>query len=176
MAFQVKSIKPPRMNPNAYRLEIVKELNDQAQIMRRLYLKTVRTWKAPRPVFKVTAAIKGPPGPRGGVATQQAIASVETTDERFIWTDQGTRPHIIRSKRGRLLRFKVGGYQPKTRRRTLGSGRGKAGRSWRSAEVIHHPGTKAREFTREIQKRRRAPFFKAMREANLRGIRRAQRG
>lgn len=175
MAFQVKSIQPPRMNPNAYRLEIVKELDHQAQIVRRMYQKTTQTWSSPRPVFKVTAAVKGPPGPRGGVATQQAIASVETTDERFIWTDLGTRPHIIRSKRGRLLRFRVGG-KPKTRRRVIGSGRGSRGKNWRSAEVVHHPGTRARQFTQEIQKRRRSAFFKAMREAHTRGLRRAQRG
>lgn len=175
MAFLVKSIKPRRMNPNGYRLEIVKELNDQANIMQRMFKKTVETWSSPRPVFRITAAIKGPPGPRGGVATQQAIASVETTDERFIWTDQGTRPHIIRSKRGRLLRFRVGG-KPKTRRRVIGSGRGQRGKQWRSADVVHHPGTRARQFTQEIQKRRRSAFFKAMREAHSRGIRRAQRG
>ena len=173
MALQVKSIKPRRMNPNAYRLEIVKELNEQAQIMKRMYLKTVRTWKAPRPVFKVTAAIKGPPGPRGGVATQQAIASVETTDERFIYVDQGTR--IRWAVMGR-------GFKAKTRPGVVGSGAGRGGpvivgrRAMQKRNIKPRPGIKARKFTKEIQKRRRAPFFKAMREANLRGIRRAQRG
>ncbi|MFD3535242.1 HK97 gp10 family phage protein [Streptomyces sp. NPDC058664] len=43
------------------------------------------------------------------------------------WVNDGTRPHIIRPRRGKALKFKMGG-------RTV------------YAAVVHHPGTRARPF------------------------------
>ncbi len=101
---------------------------------------------------------------------------VSTDDERFIWTDLGTKRHIIRPKQqGGRLRFRVGG-SPKTRRGVIGSRRGRQGRQWVSTQRVNHPGTRARLFTATIEKRRRKPFFKAMFKANRKGVRAAQRG
>lgn len=176
MALQVKAVVPPALNPKAWERVIGRELEKQAAITQRMYKRTVRTWGPPKITFKVKTS-KTSPGPRGGRSSQTAAAEVSTDDERFIWTDLGTKAHIIRPKRpGGQLKFKVGGYSPKTRRGVIGSRRGRAGRNFRSATIVRHPGTKARRFTKEIEKRRRKPFFKAMFAANAKGLRAAQRG
>lgn len=171
MTFQVRAIRPPKWNPNAYRVEIVKELNAQGGIISRMYDRTTRTWKN-RPKFQIITAIEGPPGPRGSPSTQQAVVEVFTTDERFIWTDLGTRRHPIKARRAKRLAFQTG-FKPKTRRRILGSSKGSHFGPLTRPQSVKHPGTKAREFTKEIQKRRGTKLTAALRKAHTRGIRRA---
>lgn len=174
MAVQVKAVVPPPYNVPAWEKVISKELLAQAGIVQRMYKRTVRTWSN-RPQFTAKGSTTSP-GPRGGKASFKMQFEVATDDERFIWTDLGTRAHIIRAKRpGRPLKFRVGG-RPKTKRKIIGSSRGSQGREFRSAESVRHPGTKARLFTQTIEKRRRKPFFAAMFKANRKGLRAAQRG
>jgi len=163
--FMVKAIKPrKRIDAYQFSLAIMKELENQGQIAKRMYQKTTTTWRSPRPVFRVETKIARPPGPRGGRESRPASVSVYTSDDRYIWTDYGTKPHIIRPRRSKYLRFRVG-YKAKTRVRVIGSRRGGKFGSWVSAKIVRHPGTKAREFTKEIQKRRRRPFHEAMAKA-----------
>lgn len=69
----------------------------------------------------------------------------------FSYVDQGTRAHLIRAKRRPLLKFR-GGYQAKTRvNNTKFKGSGQASGRWMSKRVVHHPGSKARNFTRIIR-------------------------
>ncbi len=175
MAVQVKAVVPPSYNTEKWERVISKELLHQAGIIQRMYKRTVRTWSSPKPKFTAKGSTTSP-GPRGGKASQKMEFEVSTEDERFIWTDLGTKRHVIRPKRtGGTLKFRVGG-RPKTKVRTIGSGRGSQGRQWVSTKRVQHPGTKARQFTATIEKRRRKPFFKAMFAANRRGLRAAQRG
>lgn len=76
--------------------------------------------------------------------------------DKQIWTyvDKGTKPHVIKPKGpGYPLRFKTG-YKPKTLpspARTVFGGGGTTGPEVR-AMVVNHPGTDARNFTKQIAK------------------------
>ena len=174
MAFQVKAIIPPRLNPEVFEAEIERELERQGEIIRRLYEKTVATWSSPKPKFKLETLLESP-GPRGGRTSKAASVEVSTDDDRFIWTDLGTRPHPITARRAPYLVFRWP-YGAKTRRRVLGSRQARRGRNWASKRRIRHPGTRARLFTDEIEKRRRRPFFGGMSQAIDRATRRAFSG
>ena len=160
-----KAIVPPKINPDLYKMEILKALDKEIQIDKRMLQKTVTTWKSPKPFFKTQSK----------VTNQQAEARAWTDDERWNWTDQGTKPHYIVARRAKYLTFATGG-RPKTKVRTLGSGRGSRGKNWRRTKVVRHPGTTARLWSQEVIKRRRNYFLRYMREANERGARKAQKG
>lgn len=78
--------------------------------------------------------------------------SVTTDDKRWLWTDEGTKPHIIRPKRAKRLVF-PSQFRPKTRPGSLKSGRGFKGGPPVFAQEVHHPGTEARGFTPLILKK-----------------------
>jgi len=169
--FAVKAVRPrKRIDAEKFAVAIMAELDKQGQIAKRMYKKTTRTWKPPRPVFKVDVVYAKPPGPRGGRESRPASVHVYTTSDKYKWVDYGTKPHIIRPRRAKYLKFRVG-FRAKTRVRVIGSRRGRRFGSWVSVSKVRHPGTKAREFTKEIQKRRRRPFYKAM----FRAIEKAQK-
>lgn len=86
------------------------------------------------------------------VSSRGAEATVTTDDKRYLWTNYGTRPHVIRPKGpGYPLRFQ-GGYSPATRPGSLAPGIGKATGSVIYAYEVHHPGTRARRFDIEAIK------------------------
>lgn len=69
----------------------------------------------------------------------------------YNFVDKGTEPHEIRPVRAKALRFNTG-YQPKTLARPARtvSGGGKATGPEVFAQVVHHPGSEAREFSKTI--------------------------
>lgn len=125
-----------------YARAIQKAAEKTANLTKRDLEATVRTWKH-KPVFDVTVEQHGD--------TYSITAS--TDDEIYGYVDSGTRPHIIRPRRSRYLRFRVGGA-PKTRTGIIGSQSGSPGTDWRSPFFVLHPGGKARNFTKTIAKRR----------------------
>lgn len=96
--------------------------------------KTTATWKT-KPKFRVVKIGKG--------------YSVTTKSDIYKFIDKGTRPYLIRAKYAPRLVFGVGG-KPKTRANYIGSTAGKPSTGIRSALVVHHPGIKARNFTKLI--------------------------
>lgn len=69
----------------------------------------------------------------------------------YTYVDQGTKPHIIKPVRAKLLRFKTG-YKAKTLpnpARTVAGGGVATGPEVR-AKLVHHPGSEAREFSKTI--------------------------
>ena len=79
---------------------------------------------------------------------------IGTKDDVWTMLDKGTKAHtIVASKRA--LRFR-GGYKAKTRPAWIGSGSGGATGSVVFRKIVHHPGTKARNWSTLIGKRWRA--------------------
>ena len=148
--FLVKAVTPrKRIDYLKWQLAILKALNDEGEIIKRMYKKTVATWSQPKPVFRITAKFSDREG---------ASVDVYTTNQKYLWVDLGTEPYIIRPRKMPYLKFRVGG-KPKTKVRTIGSGAGRAGNTWVTTKLVRHPGIKAREFSDEIRKRRRPHFF-----------------
>jgi hypothetical protein len=74
---------------------------------------------------------------------------VGTDDRIYGYVDQGTRPHIIRPKHAKALAF-LSGYRAKTAPGVIGATGGGGFGSRVFAQLVHHPGTKARKFTQTI--------------------------
>lgn len=92
--------------------------------------------------------------------------TVTVTTDNAIWryVDAGTRPHIIRVRRARWLRFQAG-YQAKTRPGSLVSGAGGPSGPFRFAKEVKHPGTKARNFSRALRAKWKTKWPQMVRDA-----------
>lgn len=139
------------------RVEMFIEMGRQIDIIDRMYGATYRTWNH-KPQFKKSFR----------TAVNFLEAKVSTIDVIYAWVDDGTSAHAIIPRRSGVLAFQSQ-FTPKTKVRTIGSGKGsKSGSAF--ATHVFHPGTKARNFTKEIVKRR-APFYaRQMQTAIRRGI------
>ena len=101
---------------------------------------TTRTWRK-RPKFLIKK-------PKFGVR------DIYTIDEIYSYVSGGTRAHPIPAKRGGRLAFFRIGFRAKTRVRYIGSNKGsRASSNFVRPKIVQHPGTKAREFDIEIQKK-----------------------
>lgn len=74
---------------------------------------------------------------------------VGTKDDVWNMLDAGTRAHLIVARRAKRLRFGVGGA-PKTRPGFIGSVSGRPGSGAVFRQVVHHPGTTARAWSKLI--------------------------
>lgn len=75
---------------------------------------------------------------------------IYTTGLIYLWVDKGTKAHEIRAKNKKVLKFRRG-FRAKTRPNSISSGKGARGNgAWVSKEVVKHPGTKPRNFSKAI--------------------------
>lgn len=118
-------------------------VNKTLQVIDRDFAKTTNTWKQ-QPAFTIKLARN-----TGG----DLEGSVSTSDPVYIYVNSGTVPHDIRPRNAKKLHF-LSGYRSKTSRRIIGSHAGGPSGTDVFADVVHHPGTEAREFDQEIAKRR----------------------
>ena len=99
---------------------------------------TTQSWSK-RPTF----TIESEPGKR----------TVATENEVYGYVDEGTKPHLITAKSpNKPLTFGVGG-SPKTTPRVIGSYSGRKGTTIVRAQVVHHPGSAARDFSETIKEK-----------------------
>lgn len=83
---------------------------------------------------------------------KRRIRVIGTDDLIYKFVDGGTKSHPITTKNAPMLVFQAG-YRAKTRVKVIGSSQGgKFGPTVHKKEV-NHPGTEAREFTKEIAKK-----------------------
>lgn len=135
-----KVIKPVNVaTQGVFRNEMLREAQQLASDVRVDFGKTVKTWKH-KPKFETQVTARA----------ENVSVAVGTNDEIYGYVDKGTKPHVIRAKRKRILRFNTR-FVAKTRPHVIGSTAGKSGPPEAFAPVVHHPGTDAREFVRDIQ-------------------------
>lgn len=90
------------------------------------------------------------------------------------WVDKGTRAHVIRAKNVPNLVFRRGGV-PKTRANPARFGAGRPARgAWVMKPSVNHPGTKARNFSRKINKDLKKDELAAIRNGISAGLRRVR--
>ena len=100
--------------------------------------RTTATWKK-RPTFTIKVTRKG--------------FTVSTDDKIYGYVDEGTRPHRIMPKRpDGVLRFNSP-FRAKTTPNSISSTAGSVGGDVNYRRGVNHPGTKARNFTKLIQKK-----------------------
>lgn len=155
------------VHPSFYDVEAVvraseKQVDEVARKMVDDFRKTTRTWEH-KVVFGVTVLS------RGG----EHLAAVGTNDEIYRYVDQGTRPHEIRARRKKFLAYRKGGFRAKTTPRKLSSSSGaRATGPLRRPKAVMHPGTDAREFSKEVAKKWRNPSARLIQEAITDAIKR----
>ena len=103
---------------------------------------TVRTWKH-KPVFDLTITEQG-----GSYSV-----TAGTDDEIYGYVNNGTKPHQIKPKRSRYLRFSSG-FKAKTRVGVIGSFQGGSFGSDIFSRGVMHPGFPGRQFAKKIAQRR----------------------
>lgn len=141
--FKLTAIKPTKMpSGDEYAKAMQAAVLKSANLVQRDLQSTVATWST-KPKFSVTIEQSG--GDYAVLAT--------TDSDVYGYVDSGTRPHVIRPKRSRYLRFSSG-YKVKTRPSIIGSQDGGSFGDDVFSRGVHHPGTKARQFTKVIATRR----------------------
>lgn len=85
--------------------------------------------------------------------SNQIGVEVSTSDEIFGYVEEGTKPHIITPKRGKVLFIPGVNYRAKTRPRVIGSNKGGRDNTFVFTRLVQHPGTKAREFSDTIARK-----------------------
>lgn len=117
-------------------------LNEIGQATKRDYEDVVSNWRN-KPVFTVVRT-------RNTVSIKISGPNAKI----WVWVNNGTPAHLIRAKRAPNLVFRGGRYSAKTRpNNTRFKGSGTSSGGIVSKKVVHHPGTKARNFDRIIQRR-----------------------
>lgn len=154
----VKAIKPRKINTKTIQRRLQNALNKEAKIVKREYKKTVATWDDP-PRFEALTDISG-----NDVSILVGPTGTELQVKKFVWTDQGTKPHVIKAKNAPALIFQSG-YSPKTLPNKIASYPAGHFGEFVRVQSVNHPGTEPRNFTRIIVQRRRKPFTQAMIQA-----------
>lgn len=98
---------------------------------------TTRTWKD-RPEFTIEKP-------------DEETRVVRTANKIYEFVDKGTRPHIIRPRRGGRLTWMGVAYRAKTQPNVIGSKTGGNDNTIVWTKVVHHPGTAARNFSIAIR-------------------------
>lgn len=150
---KMKVIKPKALKEKEMRLELLNGLRSVGKKVLKDFEATVKTWDH-KPKFELAISLKGK-GP-------QFIAG--TDDEIYGYVNFGTRPHRIVPKRAKVLRFR-GTYSAKTTPGVIGSKSGGSSGDVVFSKGVNHPGTKARNFDKQIGKKWEKSFRGEMHDA-----------
>lgn len=151
---QLKAIKPSKMpTGEEYAKVMEKAVYKAAGLVLRDLQSTTRTWKH-KPLFDVTITQEG-----GNYSV-----TAGTDDEIYGYVNDGTKPHAIKPKRSRYLRFSSG-YKAKTRVGIIGSVNGGSFGSDVFSKGVLHPGFPGRKFTEKIAQRRQVTTVQEINQA-----------
>lgn len=163
-AFSARVIIPKGTGLNAKALAraIETTLNTAARGAKRDFGHTTRTWSPKdRPKF---------------VIVRLAYQRVVGTDSKiYQYVTRGTKPHVIRAKKGKALHFAMGG-RPKTRPNWIGSNKGRQGTNWQVVSKVNHPGNAPRNFEQVIGQKCQKELPRIMQEAIDREFERSSLG
>lgn len=154
MKFDLTPILPKKPIFNTAKFEglVAQATRQTVDDIHRDYEKTVATWEH-KPKFYATR--------RG------TIWYIGTNDTIYGYVELGTKPHTIepRNPKG-FLHFNRFGFKPKSRVNYIDSYAGSpATRGETFQKIVHHPGTKARNFSKKIREKREKQFAKLVRQA-----------
>lgn len=99
------------------------------------------------------------------ISTKPGERLIYTTNLIYKFITRGTRPHIIRARNVRCLRFFRTGFRPKSRVRYIGANKGAtASKNLTLVRIVKHPGFPAREFDKEIAEKWQKQLPKMMQQ------------
>jgi len=148
-----KAITPNKLNDKAMNAIFTAYLEQVASEILFSYEATTWSWK--RKVKFVKEISVGP---------NSVDVLVGTDDQIYGYVDEGTKKHAIVPKKAKMLAFKTGGA-PKTMPGIMVATKGAQGVNQVFAKKVMHPGTKARKFSKTIQKEWNVKFKRRMEKA-----------
>lgn len=155
----IRTKKP--FDSSVFRKEVIAEAHELGAFVKKDYEKTTKTWTH-KPEFGVMVKATG----------KGVELTVSTDDKIYGYVDQGTKPHIIRPVRKKMLAFSSK-FRPKTTPRQIKSVKGYRGKVDTLAHQVHHPGTEAREFTKTLIERWKPGFQRGIQNALDRAAKRS---
>ncbi len=164
---KITGIFPKRANlidQRKLKREVNIALDRTGNLIRGDFRKTTRTWSARS---KAEASF-GKIGPK--FFGKEFGIEVNTKSRIYFFLARGTKSHFVAPRRAKALRFQAG-YNAKTRPRIIGSRGGGAFGPVRFSKGHTVSGIKARDFDKEIAKRRQVTLNKLLRAAFLRASR-----
>lgn len=147
---EVRVVKPKGLVFNTPRMRRAVEnaLSAAARGARVDFNVTTQTW-GERPEFAIDKVKDG--------------RAVYTTDPKYKFVNDGTKPHTIAPRNGKVLIFGGPGFKAKTTPGVIGSKAGKKGKGQIiTPKPVQHPGTQARGFREAIAKKWRAQMPKVI--------------
>ena len=85
--------------------------------------------------------------------------TISIDDQRYLWVEEGTKPHIIKPRKAQVLRFLPGNrVRNEIARRRNNAAMADAAQY---TSTVQHPGIKPRSITERILKKRRAKVLQA---------------
>lgn len=147
---QFRAILPKRFDARALLAEVTKEMKDLQTDTGKDFDATVSTWTH-RPKFDKEF--------------EQSDSRIRTftgaTDEIYTYVSKGTRPHVIRPRRARVLAFQ-GTYTAKSAPGVIQARTGGASGETVFSRGVLHPGTKARNFDKAIAQKWAGPYARRL--------------
>jgi len=152
---QLKAIKLPKdaIPTKAIEKAIKNALNASAKGAQVDFKVTTRTWTN-KPEF----AIESP---------DEETRVVSTDSKIYGFVDKGTKPHIIRPRKGGRLSWMGTAYRAKTSPGVIGSKTGGNNNSIVYAKIVQHPGSEARKFSIAIRDKWAKQMYTLMQSAIL---------
>jgi hypothetical protein len=160
MVVGAKAIVPKTLDYRRITKEVEKELDSIARGVERDWNDFVAPFDPPAEIVKRRLRARGTYG-----------WEVGTDDKRVMYLDEGTKPHTIRAKPGRTLRFKRN-YKRKTRKGRIKSSSGGSSGETQYAKEVHHPGTEPLHITETIAEKTEKPLKNRVDRAIRRGSKR----
>lgn len=150
----IKRLSPKKLKVKEVRLKILNELRAEGRLVKKELEKTTATWKGAKPTFDFAIGLRK----NDAIVLVAPVGNVEGI-RKWIWLDGGTKPHPIKAKNVPNLIFRDGrGFTPKTKVKVFASGPGANTGQWVKKKEVRHPGIDAREWSKEIVKRRQKKF------------------
>lgn len=148
-------IKPKAFKSDAFVKEVTREATKAKDGMHNDYKKGVSSWTT-----KVDFNAELIVNPSGGVSI-----TVDVDNEIYTFVHDGTKAHTIKPKKpGGKLRFQ-GTYTAKTTPGIIQSKSGGPSGEFVYRNIVQHPGTKGRNFTKLIMKKWKPFFQRSMKRA-----------
>jgi len=143
-----------KLNP-----ELKNAVDKTGDVIRSDFRRTVKTWTT-KPTFRKV----GPKDFKGSLGVE-----VFAENKIYFYVVRGTKAHFVAPRRALALRFQ-GGYKAKSRTGVIGSRSGGAFGPTRFSKGHRVSGIKARDFDKEIRKRRQSTFDKLVRVAIVKSV------
>lgn len=143
---KMKAIIPKKLNTRAMMKELTGEMKDIHKEVDKDFDSTVKTWEN-KPKFDREFSSR----------PNQIRFFTGTSNEIYGYVSGGTKPHRIVPKRAKVLHFQ-GNYQAKTSPGSIPAGPGGASGPEVFSKGVMHPGTKPRNFDKQIAQKWKKSF------------------